>query len=1790
MLKKILLLSIMFLIVLSSLGLSVACVCGTVSSDCEQEAAVDCTSTSIVIDSGATWDTAGFALTTTGTTTITNGVLNASQGGAVDLGSAFTISADGTYVATGGTTRVGGFDNSGIFIHNDGELLIDIAVNVMITGTVDNTTFYNLTILNSIGAIHKSIVVINRLYLVESWQINGPGARTILLGNGSQSGTIEIESGQYLSFDAGSDYYIMANSSDYPGIITGDGVLFGARSESGPNLYLSDLIFTADIDTSTVTTADVFVDSDCSFQNVTIQSAGSFTIPSTVNINFTGDFVNIGNLTLDGNITSALGGINITQNLTLNGLLNASQATSAFFGDLDINSGGIYHAPNVSTNITTSNLTVGGTYVHNSGILDVLDTIIIEVGKYLVLENTTTVKAIENSGELNVSDSVSLIFRDISGAGFRSSFGSLTSGYHSYFRGASSGMTNKWTINGTNFSSLNMTYAWIMDGNSTGTSIDAKVNASGAIGLWSFSFSDTSAPTVDFQDPTPSDGVTDYDLSVVINVSYSDDYIDTCTLEWDGSNETFANSDLTNYWETKILAIGSDINYKVYCSDIFGNENVTSQRTITEWFSLLHFFGPTFDNQSAVTNSSFEVNISVDVTDLQEMKLDWNGTNYTHYDNDLIFMLNFDNVSVLGENDTNIVDHSLQPNNITVLGSSVSIGIGKYDNGLDIGGTLYQSAVNVTDYVNDLKLQNTNFTIELWAKPDSISGAGVIIGKDLDWQINHNYNKITIYLGGTWYDGTVSEEFLPGVWTHIALTYVNTTNETIYYINGNKDRNFTTRYVTDAGAGFYIGADSRDGAGTEFNGTIDEVRIWNKTFTDDEIQQHYYSNLNKVSLTVWNFYSNQTVSTSGNYTYEGFVSNTSFDNTTLNREVNVTVQTVSTTEPDVSICHLKDCKEAVLIVSGDANSYNLYSDHYNASERTNITYTFDIDTRCYREGGICGYPASVSGAPSPVEIREMMWAGHSLDFDGYDHVSETDEDDFIESLTNSSEAFYYNLTGTIVVTGFLPNAGNHRLTSRGDWAYNNASFIYMAVRQSGGIEFHNSDLIVPRDANSSYMEHGQNSRDLYDVYTQSQQDYNAGRNYTHVWGHAAVAIYDILYGNLTALNDNTSLRNYYWSASLERAARYVFERNYATLTEIDLSSDPKQISLNITYPVGLNTSRYGVDIYVMPLTIKMPSSSDYTYVYENNSGVLTRLYSYTNGTDLYFEAIPKNYTILVSTTELQTPVKPLVNLTVDIVAVLNTTGDATRSGFAYEVIVSGNESDAKFRNWSLSITNSSNLSYVDNFDRNISNMELSLNDRLNSERGKILYYVEDGYTNSSLFTFEGKLTNVDGESRYLELGNVNGTISVAFIDNDTMNVSTSLTQQINYTVDQFIVSRNYTVNTTDSSGDLVSTQNVSTDSSGVATFLLASDSIASVGFYLNDKENGESCSASSECVGSCVHLICRASSTYCGDGFCDTGESCSSCSGDCGVCDVANNDFVSQCSDLKDNDNDGLIDMNDPGCSNRLDNDESNDEEELENRVNESQKKIKENVEKIKEIVNKIKEENRYIVEILKNVVKGEEILIDVVSKVDRIDGTEDVDALVVKNLVIVSDDDYENVSVEIVEISVGVEEFDESIVIDEIVSDGGLVDISRRSYDVHSYVSLETEMEIETAKIEFEVSKEWVDIQGAEIEDVVLLHFVNDTWVELETSYLNGEDLLLFEATTESFSVFAVGVKVEGENGIFDGIFNYPVDSYYIAIMILVIVVGVFGRELIGDPKKKKSVNGKNKRSKKKTNRKKRK
>ncbi len=67
--------------------------------------------------------------------------------------------------------------------------------------------------------------------------------------------------------------------------------------------------------------------------------------------------------------------------------------------------------------------------------------------------------------------------------------------------------------------------------------------------------------------------------------------------------------------------------------------------------------------------------------------------------------------------------------------------------------------------------------------------------------------------------------------------------------------------------------------------------------------------------------------------------------------------------------------------------------------------------------------------------------------------------------------------------------------------------------------------------------------------------------------------------------------------------------------------------------------------------------------------------------------------------------------------------------------------------------------------------------------------------------------------------------------------------------------------------------------------LTSSNIIENFNLSVNKSANTVACEVASGCTGGfCVHAICRAASTFCGDTFCDSEETCTSCSGDCGAC------------------------------------------------------------------------------------------------------------------------------------------------------------------------------------------------------------------------------------------------------------------------------------------------------------------
>jgi len=132
-------------------------------------------------------------------------------------------------------------------------------------------------------------------------------------------------------------------------------------------------------------------------------------------------------------------------------------------------------------------------------------------------------------------------------------------------------------------------------------------------------------------------------------------------------------------------------------------------------------------------------------------------------------------------------------------------------------------------------------TIEAWIKPKEYTHTGWVVSKSDAYyfalgsasMLNHvqfelQVDETTSYL--TWSNGVINLN----EWNHIAVT-VNSTNNLIFYINGVQDT------VRDGWAVYGVSGYNLK-IGPRFNGTIDEVRIYNRSLTEEEIiaNMQYY--------------------------------------------------------------------------------------------------------------------------------------------------------------------------------------------------------------------------------------------------------------------------------------------------------------------------------------------------------------------------------------------------------------------------------------------------------------------------------------------------------------------------------------------------------------------------------------------------------------------------------------------------------------------------------------------------------------------------------------------------------------------------------------------------------------------------------------------------------------------------------------------------------------------------------------------------------------------------------------
>jgi hypothetical protein len=157
---------------------------------------------------------------------------------------------------------------------------------------------------------------------------------------------------------------------------------------------------------------------------------------------------------------------------------------------------------------------------------------------------------------------------------------------------------------------------------------------------------------------------------------------------------------------------------------------------------------------------------------------------------------------------------------------------GKFGNSCSFNGTTSYvdcgsgASLNITDTV----------TTEAWVNPNSTSGERFIVNKhDQKYalEVNNNYFRSIIYDGSFTYLSSIST-FQIGNWYHIAMTYDRIKER--LYVNGLLDNSMSLTSAIQTGTTLWIG---KHISVYYFSGKIDDVRIYNRALSAQEIKRHY---------------------------------------------------------------------------------------------------------------------------------------------------------------------------------------------------------------------------------------------------------------------------------------------------------------------------------------------------------------------------------------------------------------------------------------------------------------------------------------------------------------------------------------------------------------------------------------------------------------------------------------------------------------------------------------------------------------------------------------------------------------------------------------------------------------------------------------------------------------------------------------------------------------------------------------------------------------------------------------
>jgi parallel beta-helix repeat protein len=270
----------------------------------------------------------------------------------------------------------------------------------------------------------------------------------------------------------------------------------------------------------------------------------------------------------------------------------------------------------------------------------------------------------------------------------------------------------------------------------------------------------------------------------------------------------------------------------------------------------VEFTPPTPSNGESLSQNYVEINVSINEPNLDNAGYNWDGFNFTLFDDSLILMYNFENISALGESNTKVVDMSGKRHDGTVVGDPINQ-IGKYGGGYEGDGT---NGKDINTHLGNAWNPSINpISFSMWVSPD-VNNNDMYFGSS-GGTTNRFYFGV---YGGYWRMGVQGSSWsAAGTGTDLAValnkwvlvTVVMNGTGANFYLDG-EFYNYKAYTSFATGGEFYVGAYGSS-TGYNWDGKIYDVMVWNRILVADEIKQLYFMSLQKYDTDEWALYINQ---------------------------------------------------------------------------------------------------------------------------------------------------------------------------------------------------------------------------------------------------------------------------------------------------------------------------------------------------------------------------------------------------------------------------------------------------------------------------------------------------------------------------------------------------------------------------------------------------------------------------------------------------------------------------------------------------------------------------------------------------------------------------------------------------------------------------------------------------------------------------------------------------------------------------------------------------------------------